>query len=413
MVALVEEGKERRTRFHGDADFSLATFEDLASFARAKFMASGTFRDTRFTDVTFASARFAQAGDFEGASFRGMASFNGATFRGEATFSEGDFRQGARFVQTKFLGGGVFTRVQFGEDTSFLNARFVPAETSEEGARFQNVTAVGGLDFTLAEFRSGEARASPDNTTVVAIFSDVACGQSIVFRGTTFAAGHRITMVRLQTRDLVLDVDVVPQIDDPADQQTILQAVEESAKGRGDLGVANDAHYALLASRSNDYWVGWRMLDRVFYRGVAGYFVRPFRPLLVLLALATVLSLVRVAHRSPSTSVAGDGSHLRRVGRRFRSRATDLLGCLLDTLSSIKSGRIADAEKAQAVGERIEVFVYRLLLVCALLGLRTRIRRCARCLRRSSERAIVVVMRKSAVAFGLAGLAAAGVGFYR
>ena len=40
----------------------------------------------------------------------------------------------------------------------------------------------------------------------------------------------------------------------------------------------------------------------------------------------------------------------------------------LDTLSSIKSGRIGRRTRP-TVGERIEVFVYRLLLACAALGL--------------------------------------------
>ncbi len=372
-VASIDTGntlEERRTRFQGDADFSLATFDDLASFAGSEYKAAGTFRDTRFADVTFASARFVQAGDFERASFRGVASFNHATFSGEATFSEGDFRRGARFAQTKFLARGVFTRAQFGEDTSFLNARFVPAETSEEGARFQGVTALGSLDFTFAEFESGESRTSPDNTRVVAIFSDVVCAQSIVFRNTTFAAGHRITMLRLQARDLVLDVDLVPQIDDPADQRVILHAVEESAKSRGDLGAANDAHYAFLALRSDDYGAGWRVLDYIFYRGIAGYFVRPFRPLLVLLGLATVLSFVRFARRPAPASVGSGGSRVRRLARRLRSNGTDLLICFLDTLTSIRTGHGAGKdEAAPGVGERIEIFVYRLLLVCALLGL--------------------------------------------
>ena len=305
----------------------------------------------------------------ERASFRGAASFNRATFDGEALFTEGDFRRGARFAQTKFLGGGIFTRAQFGEDTTFLNARFVPAKGAEEGARFQDVTAVGNLDFTFAEFEAGVSATSPEQPSVIAIFSDLVSGRSIVFRNTTFAEGHRLTMLRLQARDLVLDVDAVPMIDDPADQRTILQAVEESAKSRGDLGAANDAHYALLASKSEDYWGGWRVLDLVFYRGIAGYFVRPFRPLLVLLALAIVLSLVRFARGASTTAVADDTSRLRRFGARTRSGATALMAGFLDTLSSVKSGRIGNDDEAPSVGERVEVFVYRLLLVCAALGL--------------------------------------------
>jgi hypothetical protein len=369
-VVVVGRGRaaaERPTSFRRAADFSLATFDDLASFAGSEFDAQATFRDTRFADVTFASAEFARVGDFERASFRGLVTFSRATFRAEARLVEADFRAGARFVQTSFLGGGVFTRSQFAAGTSFLNARFVASERSEEAARFQNVTSVGDLDFTFAEFDSsaGTARA---NGSVVAVFSDVVCGGSLSFRDATFSPEHRITMLRLQVRDLVLGVDVVPQIDDPAEQRTVLQVIANSSKARGDLGAANDAQYELLALQSRDYWIGWRVLDRIFYRGVAGYFVRPFRPLLVLLGLATLMSILRVRRGWTAPADAAGGSRLRRVGHGLRTAVSRLLTAFLDTLSSVKSGRLGDSEGPSS-GERIEVFVYRLLLVCALLGL--------------------------------------------
>ena len=367
-IAPVEEGtspKERQTTFSRDADFSLATFEDLSSFADSVYKAAGTFRDTRFADVTFASATFGQEGVFERASFRGVANFNRAQFEGEARFTESDFRRGAHFVQTKFLAVADFASAQFAEGASFLNARFEPSRTSEEAARFQDVTSEDSLDFTFARFALGEG-ATPSQGRVIAIFSGVVSGRSVVFRDTTFAPGNRITMSNLQAGDLVLDVDAVPQIDDRADQRSTLAMIEESAKARGDLGTANDAHYALLASRSEDYRPPFRVLDVVFYRGIAGYFVRPFRPLLVLLGLAVAFSIWRFARR-PRAAPSGGGS-LRRLWRRVRAAVSDLLDGFLDTLSSIKSGRIA-AEGEPTVGERIEVFVYRLLLACALLGL--------------------------------------------
>ena len=74
-IVFIERGgmPDRPTTFGRGADFSLATFEDLVSFARSEFHGTGIFRDTRFADVTFASAKFSQAGDFERASFRGAA----------------------------------------------------------------------------------------------------------------------------------------------------------------------------------------------------------------------------------------------------------------------------------------------------------------------------------------------------
>ena len=193
-------------------------------------------------------------------------------------------------------------------------------------------------------------------------------------------------MSNLQAGDLVLDVDAVPQIDDQADQRSTLGMIEESAKARGDLGVANDAHYALLALRSEDYRPPFRALDYVFYRGFAGYFVRPFRPLAP--ALTRGRSLAR-AVRAPVPAlaeVAGRAEPTLEVA--YAPAASDLLDGFLDTLSSIKSGRIRHGGRP-TVGERIEVFMYRLLLACALLGLANSNPTCARCLTRWSERAIV------------------------
>lgn len=358
--------QERPATFRRGADFSLATFEDLASFADSRFDADSGFRDTRFADVTFSSTTFARA-DFGRASFRGTASFNRATFASRATFSEADFRAGARFAQSTFRAGADFTEAQFAAGATFLHARFEPPMTSEEAARFQDVTAEGSLDFTFARFADEEAT-PPAETRIIAIFEGLVGGRSLVFRNTRFGAGHRITMLQLQVRDLILDVDVVPQIDDPADQRVVLQTIEESAKARGDLGEANDAHYALLVLRSSDYSPVVRALDYVFYRGVAGYFVRPFRPLLVLLALATILSLVRFA-RLAATPPPEHGSRLRRLWRRVSARGADLVTCFLDTLSSIGRGSRAGEGHTPGIGERIEVFVYRVLVVCALLGL--------------------------------------------
>ncbi len=99
-----------------------------------------------------------------------------------------------------------------------------------------------------------------------------------------------------------MDVGTVDQAVQPSDRLRVLEMVEASAKARNDLTVANDAHYDLAALRSNGYWWPWRMLDRGFYGGIAGYFVRPFRPMVTLLALAAILALVRTIRRRSASS---------------------------------------------------------------------------------------------------------------
>ena len=187
------------------------------------------------------------------------------------------------------------------------------------------------------------------------------------------------------------------------------ETVEESAKTRGDLGDANDAHYALLASKTRPC-VGSRVLDLVFYRGIAGYFVRPFRPPLVLLVLAMVFSFLRFARGASTSEIAEATSRLRRFGARTRARNDFPHGRLPRHALERQSGSSGndDERRASASGSRSSC------TGCSssvpLSGSRTRTRPCARCLTRSSERAILSDMGMSAVAFGLAGLAAAGVG---
>ena len=144
-------------------------------------------------------------------------------------------------------------------------------------------------------------------------------------------------------RDLVMGTGDVALIKDAAKRKQVLQTIEESAKARGDLAVANDAHYELRVIQSKHYGTVGHALDYVFYRGIAGYLVRPLRPILVLLGLALLLSVVREVRRARS---AGDRTSPRRVTRLARSaqaRGAGLLATLLDTLAKICPRRGAEA----------------------------------------------------------------------
>jgi hypothetical protein len=141
--------------------------------------------------------------------------------------------------------------------------------------------------------------------------------------------------------------------------------VEASANVRNDLSVANDAHYDLASLRSDGYWWPWRMLDRAFYGGIAGYFVRPFRPMVVLLLLAAILAVVRTV-RAGSVSAQPRRSRrwqpsIARAGAWLHRFTTELL----DGLARIGRGATADPP---SLGRRLETFTYRVLIVCALLG---------------------------------------------
>ena len=116
---------------------------------------------------------------------------------------------------------------------------------------------------------------------------------------------------------------------EPSSLPSVLAMIESSAKARGDLGVANDAHYESLVIASRNYSWPIRVLDFVFYRTFAGYLVRPFQPLLALLALAAVVTAFQLARSGPTPSVPGrsgvraaPGRCLPRRSRQFRGSAT-------------------------------------------------------------------------------------------
>ena len=379
------ERATRAARFRGTADFSLAFFDQYASFAGAVFEREAAFRDTRFSDATFAAASFANAA-FDRASFRGAALFNKAEFLRPAVFSESDFRARADFSLATFVAGADFARAQFGSTASFLAARFTSSPASRRAATFQNAAASADLNFTFGRFERG---ADAPTDTVVAVFSDLVVGRSLVLRDVTFAEGQRVSMAQLQVSDLVLDVAAAPQISGEDNRKSVLGEIEQSAKARGDLAVANDAHYALRQLQSEEYGPLRRAFDVVVYRGAAGYFVNPTHPLVLLLVLGLVAALVRAGRRAEQVEPAGAnpgsrwGDWLGRIrlprlvaragaaaGRLFRAMWLPLrafLVGLLDTFALLVPGRKTDGTPPFHI--RLEAVTYRLLFVFALLGL--------------------------------------------
>jgi uncharacterized protein YjbI with pentapeptide repeats len=374
-------GQPRSTpaRFKAGADFSLVFFDEFASFAGSRLDGTAAFRDTRFADATFAAAHFETA-SFDRASFRGAAAFNGARFKGPAGFAETDFRRRTDFSLATFGGGAVFTRAQFAGDASFLSSRFTSTPESEEAARFQKVASSGNLDFTFADFRRGKGVA---DGAVIAVFTDLVCGRSLVLRDVTFARGQRVAMDKLQVRDLALDNDVVPQIDDERQQRAVLGMIEESAKARGDLAEANAAHYDLRVLKSRHYRPLRRAFDVLVYRGAAGYFVRPQHPLFLLVLLATLAATARAiwghdrpsaraqpsSHEKPSGQAASARSRVRRALRRAGRFTQRFLTSVLDTFARLGPARGDDKGKVPALHLRLEAILYKVLFVFALLGL--------------------------------------------
>ena len=356
-----EAAEPRKPRFKGRVDFSLATFEGPAAFRDGSFDRRADFEDARFAEVTFSRTRFSKRATFARASFRGATLFYRTHFSSPASFEESDFRSRVDFSRALFQRGGLFGRAQFGAGGLFLGTRFLAPPGSGKAATFQGVASAGDLNFTFATFKPHERSSS----VYTATFSELVSARAVRLREVEFAGP--IAMNELQVRDLVMDVDDVAHVADPANQKLVLKAIEESAKERGDLATANDAEYAYRVLRQDDYSPVGRALDDVFYRGVAGYFVRPLRPLLVLALLATIAAALR-AFRTTETGPSS-GSRARSAWRKSRRLGGAFVTSLLNTFSLVGPRRSGDDRDPYPVGLRLEIFVYRVLLVCALLGL--------------------------------------------
>jgi len=116
---------------------------------------------------------------------------------------------------------------------------------------------------------------------------------------------------------------------------------------------------------------GWfeHALDFVFYRTLAGYFVRPFRPLaalFILAAIATAFHIGRQGWRHPAPTEVEKQNRLDRQYRRARRMVPPFGEAYLQTLTMVVPGRGPSADERPA--RWIEATVYRLLFVCALIG---------------------------------------------
>ncbi len=384
--------------FLGRVDLKLATFEDLVSFQQAAFMAPADFTLARFRDdVVFAQAELAGGASFdsavfagrtrfdrssfgnpgirlrpargqcepggvsegrasfERAAFRAAADFRAASFQGDACFRAADFEGRADFSQAEFTKQAIFDLARFSQEATFRGAEFI-GESSQLAGGFDRVRALGLLEFTAATFA---------NQT---FFTNIVAPRLSITDAHFEAPKPPLVITDISAEDFVMDVDSIEAVQDQGDvRERVLELIESGAKARGDLVLANDAHYRLEVLRSNDYAWPLQALDFVFYRGVAGYLVRPVHPIVTLLALVLLVSAIRSSWRS--RRVSGSSNVQTRAfsvdaKRSFRGLLDRFGHEVLDTLVVIWPGK----GEAQ-LGRRFESNVYRVLVVCALFGL--------------------------------------------
>jgi Pentapeptide repeats (9 copies) len=332
----------------GSADFSLASFSGLAAFAHTTFSGRADFSLASFAadavfaysacmaGVTFARSVFADAANFSFFIMRKKAAFEGAHFKGPADFSGAKFFDQTSFQQARFAAGA-----------TFLGATFF-GETTDPGNSFAGVESQADLNFTFVDFQR------PTN------FEDVVAKGTMSFSPAARKEPHPVlSFSQTSAGAFVMSARTALAVVNSSDWLAVLAMIESSAKARDDLAVANDAHYERQVLKSHQDSLPVRVLDFVFYRTFAGYFVRPVNPLFTLLAFASIMTLFYAVRRPVDRAAGSLVWHVRSVARAVPGR-------LLQTLSLIGPAR--GTPPADKESRRIEVFVYRVLFACVLIG---------------------------------------------
>jgi len=434
------------------ADFSLATFKDLAGFQGVTFGGAARFALARFRgDALFTDASFDGDADFESATFDGAARFDAggarpSFFLETTTFDRSSFAGAVDFRNQLFCSDASFRTVDFGARAEFSNAKFNYAVDFREAhfatdgifrsaeffgvkslrsANFDHVVAVGSLDFSAATV-ARELDLYPQMSAGSLVLTDVDFVRS---PGVAVCTGlkrlkklHRLVQKHrhpqsarpikrkhkgkkgkrshpvlvhidgLRSSGFSMELAAIDQHIVRAQREEAVGLIESSAKARGDLSLANDAHYRLETLKSAHYSLPVHVLDVVFYRWTAGYLVRPIHPLLALLALALLVSFLHVhfparRRRLLSLRVRLFPSRWRLVATRLVPGLVGHVRALLEP-GAIEAGRTAlwgrfcryaheflDAltlmwpgSGASRAGRRIEAAAYRVLFVCMLIG---------------------------------------------
>jgi uncharacterized protein YjbI with pentapeptide repeats len=348
------------TQFEGKVDFSLAKFDDFATFEEAQFSKDADFVYTRFGgEAIFTHGAFNAGARFGRAWFTSGTDFRYRHFNGRSSFVSSNFRGSADFGNAQFFREVDLHLAQFDGDGSFYLTEFRGPAWS---ARFDGVTVGGSVNLGFSRYWG------------VAEFSRMTA-RRVSFEGAHFARGQSVGMEDFSAVDLRMGVDTVLRSVQHDARRAILRQIEASAKIRGDLGTANDAHYAQEVLASGAYPWPRRSLDFAFYRLVAGYFVRPLRPLTAFVVLVLLFSIARCARPEQKAEQSDEASPQEvRARRRLRLRAVGhglsrLGGQCLDTISVV--GRLKARPDGAAVGGpgRLEMLAERALVVCVLIGL--------------------------------------------
>jgi hypothetical protein len=277
------------TRFLAEASFARSSFGEEAVFDRVQFGAGAVFTDATFEgNARFPATQFASVADYSGAVFNGRSDFTASGFAKRMSFARAEFTQLAEFRAASFSGGANLGVNRFGR-----------------GFNFEEVTAGGSTEFLGAVLLGEGALNNFSSTGLLALD-----GIRLVGSDT------KLFLDRMAVDRLTMDVDQIGFVQGRAVQKEVLKLVEAGGRKSGDLALANRARFQFLDLEGREKTGLPRLVDRVFFRNIGGYLVRPLNPLIALAFLVLVGGLIRSGKNLRSAFQSGRNARSQRAGPR-------------------------------------------------------------------------------------------------
>lgn len=266
--------------FTGGVDVTGAAFKDRVFLDRTTFQVTATMQAARFYDDFSATKATLLAGLVAPRTlFGGKADFSLAHFA-SANFQGATFSSAFSFLSTEFRGPVTFESADARGEGNFISARFLSPSPALSVA-FDSVTAEAPLHFEGDLFSGASG------------FDSLTSSSALTFKRNRFQHAGALYMESMAVHDLRMPVTEVGSVHGRPAQEAVLQLLEASAQGRGDLGTANDARFQYLSLRNNDDTGLHRLLDSLVYRDLGGYLVRPAKPIVALVILVLVCGAIR------------------------------------------------------------------------------------------------------------------------
>jgi uncharacterized protein YjbI with pentapeptide repeats len=327
------------TIFKGTVDFTNSTFSGKTNYPNFVDLHGSIFEG----DVVWSQAEFGARSenpsgvDFRGVRFRGITDLRGALFNVPVQFQNATFEGRTSFQQTQFQETSDFTGAAFEDSISFVHSIF------RDLTNFEGVNVAKDVDFTGARFNAvvifrtlsvmghlSIRRAYFEGKVIL----DMASVGDLQLEENDFVAGVQLSMAEIEADSLEMDLKDIDKIDNDLEKRAALEAVERTARNKGSIAIANDALFRRRVLENNERDQPLQILNRIFNEGVAGYAVRPLRPLFSVLVVVLFGWLVRLAGEFLTRRVDGKGTTLRFNEEKMTRRLDEWLAVSLGALGA-------------------------------------------------------------------------------